>query len=108
MLVTEPNPNPNINSNPNFERRLDEVCEGLPPYMKRHLLEKIPLENALAIVEYVQALRMETNLSTFYKQAVIDINISFYILCLSHLQSLPSYTSDRHGNRKIRYYFLLY
>ncbi len=66
MLATEPN------LNPNFERRLNEVCEGLPPYMKRHLLEKVSVENASTIIEYVQALRMEINLSIFYKQAVID------------------------------------
>ena len=71
-MLAEPNPNPDINSNRNLERRLDEVCEGLPPYMKRHLLEKISQENASTIVEYVQALRMETNLSIFYQQAVID------------------------------------
>jgi hypothetical protein len=61
MLATEPNKN--LNLNPNFERRLDEVCEGLPPYMKRHLLEKIPLENASTIIQYVFDLKTETNLS---------------------------------------------
>ena len=58
---------------PNFERRLDEICEGLQPYVKRHLLERISRENASTIIEYIEALRVETNLSVVYKQAVIDL-----------------------------------
>ena len=42
------------------------------PCTKRHLLEKISQENASIIIEYVEALRIETNLSIVYKQAVID------------------------------------
>ena len=44
----------------------------MPPYIKRHLLEKISQENASTIIECIYALRNETNLSIFYKQAVID------------------------------------
>jgi hypothetical protein len=58
---------------PNFERRLDELCQGLPPYIKRHLLGKISRENTSTIIEYIDAIRMEgTNLSIVYKQAVVD------------------------------------
>jgi integrase len=58
---------------PNFERKLDELCQGLPPYIRRHLLEKISRENTSTIIEYIDAIRMEgTNLSTVYKQAVVD------------------------------------
>lgn len=57
---------------PNFERRLDEVCEGLQPFTKRHLLEKVSRENASTIIEYVLALKAETNLSLVYKEAVIN------------------------------------
>ncbi|MDQ4101299.1 MAG: hypothetical protein M3115_03825 [Thermoproteota archaeon] len=64
--------NPSSNPNPNFERRLDEICEGLQPYIKRHLLEKISQENASMIIEYVYALRIETNLSLVYKEAIIN------------------------------------
>jgi hypothetical protein len=60
--------NPSSNPNPNFERRLDAICEGLQPYIKRHLLEKISQENASMIIEYVHALRMETNLSLALKR----------------------------------------
>jgi integrase/recombinase XerD len=51
---------------------LNEVCADLPPYVKTHLSDKISRENASTIIEYVEALKTETNLSIFYKQAVID------------------------------------
>lgn len=59
-------------SEPNFERRLDEICEGLQPYTKRHLLEKVSQENASTIIEYINALKTETHLSISYKQTAID------------------------------------
>ncbi|HKI09134.1 MAG TPA: phage integrase N-terminal SAM-like domain-containing protein [Nitrososphaeraceae archaeon] len=57
---------------PNFERRLNELCEDLPPYVKRHLSERISRENASTIIEYINALRLETNVSVVYKGAVVD------------------------------------
>ncbi len=48
---------------PIFERRLDEICEDLQPHVKRHLLEKLSQENTSTIIEYVLALKTETNLS---------------------------------------------
>jgi len=57
---------------PIFERRLDEICEGLQPHVKRHLLEKISQENTSTIIEYVLALKTETNLSLVYKEAVVN------------------------------------
>lgn len=42
---------------PIFERRLDEICKGLQPHVKRHLLEKISQENTSTIIEYVLALK---------------------------------------------------
>jgi len=57
---------------PNFERRLNELCEDLPPYVKRHLSERISRENASMIIEYINALRLETSVSLVYKGAVVD------------------------------------
>jgi hypothetical protein len=41
-----------------FDRRLDEACEGLQPYIKTHLLERVSKENAFVIVEYALPLRL--------------------------------------------------
>jgi integrase/RNA polymerase-binding transcription factor DksA len=57
---------------PNFERRLYEVCAGLQPYLRRNLSERISRENALTIIDYIYALRHETDLKTGYKEAVIN------------------------------------
>ena len=57
---------------PIFERRLDEICEGLQSHVKRHLLEKISQENTSSIIEYVLALKTETNLSLVYKEAFVN------------------------------------
>jgi integrase len=43
-----------------------------PPYIKQHMLQRISRENTSTIIEYILALRRETNLSLVYKQAVID------------------------------------
>ena len=60
---------------PNFERRLNEICEGLPKYLKSHLLERVSQENTSTIIEYVNALKIETNLSVSYKQAVVILSV---------------------------------
>ena len=57
---------------PNFERRLDEICQGLQPFMKSHLMERISRENASTIIEYLLALKTEINLSLVYREAVIN------------------------------------
>ena len=35
---------------PNFDRKLDDITADLPPWFKRHLLERITRENAAIIV----------------------------------------------------------
>jgi hypothetical protein len=37
---------------PNFDRKLDLITAGANPYLKEHLLTKIPKENCLVIIAY--------------------------------------------------------
>ncbi len=46
----------------NFERRLDEVTTaGMERYIRKHLLERISRTNASVIIDYIQALKSESN-----------------------------------------------
>ena len=60
-----------VEEDPNFERRLDEVTAGLKSYIKTHLLERISRENAVTIVNYIQAFKAETNLADNYRESTI-------------------------------------
>jgi restriction endonuclease S subunit len=57
---------------PIFERRLDEICEGCNHMLNVICLKKISQENTSTIIEYVLALKTETNLSLVYKEAVVN------------------------------------
>jgi site-specific recombinase XerD len=55
-----------------FDRRLDEACEGLQPYIKTHLKERVSKENAFVIVEYAHSIKVEVNPSKGYKESIMD------------------------------------
>jgi hypothetical protein len=48
-------------SNIDFERRLEQITEGLQPFIRDHLLTRICRENAKTIVDYMLAFRSESN-----------------------------------------------
>ena len=77
-----------------FERRLNEACEGLQPYIKAHLQERVSKENAAVIVEYAFALKVEVNPSTGYKEVIMDTLLQLAkkyrsLLCSSPIGIIP-------------------
>jgi hypothetical protein len=54
------------------ERKIDDIVSGLQPEYSR-LLHNILEENTLAIGNYIQALRVEINLSDHYRRDVIRL-----------------------------------
>jgi integrase len=52
---------------PNFDRKLDLITEGARPFIKKHLLERIPRENCQTIVAYILAMHTEIHLSDRYR-----------------------------------------
>jgi integrase len=58
-------------NDPNFERKLDLVLEGARPFLKKHLLERIPQENCATIVAYILAMQVEINPSERYRYDTI-------------------------------------
>jgi hypothetical protein len=63
-----------------FDRRLETVIEGLPmEYF--NLLNKIPKEDAMKVMDYVISLRTEINPSDNYRKSVIKIVTKFIIFC---------------------------
>jgi|SRR5918999_152000 hypothetical protein len=69
-VVLDNNKN-NKNNDPNFERKLDLVLEGAKPFLKKHLLERIPQENCATIVAYILAMQVEINPSERYRFDII-------------------------------------
>jgi integrase len=58
-------------SDPNFERRLDEITEGMDSFIRAHLLEKVSRANTTIIIDYIQAYTFETNPKNESKQVAI-------------------------------------
>jgi len=56
---------------PNFERKVNEITEGMDGYIRKHLLEKTSRENASIIVEYIEAIKFEVNQKPYSKQVII-------------------------------------
>lgn len=56
---------------PLFEQRLNNALDGLEDYYYDHLKNRISKSNALTIVDYVLAMKVETNLSTNHKRGVV-------------------------------------
>ena len=60
-------------TDPNFDRKLDLVRAGARPYIRQHLLTRIPRENRITIVNYILAMQTEVGpyeryrIDTIYK-----------------------------------------
>jgi hypothetical protein len=57
--------------NPFFDQRLNNALDGLEEYFYDHLKNRISKLNAQAIVNYILAMKVETNLSTNHKRGVV-------------------------------------
>jgi integrase len=54
-------------SDPNFDRKLDIVTAGARPYIKQHLLTRIPRENWITIVNYILTMQTKVGPSERYR-----------------------------------------
>lgn len=54
-----------------FNRKLESVIAGLQKFYYRILDERLPKGNACTIIDYILAMKIETNLSDNYRQALI-------------------------------------
>ncbi len=54
-------------NDPNFDPKLDNVTAGARPYIKQHLLTRIPRENCITIVNYILAMQTEVGPSERYE-----------------------------------------
>ncbi|HJY14638.1 MAG TPA: hypothetical protein VJ225_01325 [Nitrososphaeraceae archaeon] len=57
--------------NPLFDQRLNNALDGLQPYYYDHLKNRISRTNAITLVDYILAMRVETSLSTSHRGGVI-------------------------------------
>ncbi|MGA7542240.1 MAG: hypothetical protein WBW34_04170 [Nitrososphaeraceae archaeon] len=57
--------------NPLFEQRMDNALDGLQPYYYEHLKNRISKTNATTIIDYILAMKVETNLSDDHRRGVI-------------------------------------
>ena len=57
--------------NPFFDQRMDNALDGLQPYFYDHLKNRISKTNAISIVDYILAMKVETNLSIDHRRGVI-------------------------------------
>jgi hypothetical protein len=64
-----------------FERKLESVTAGLPRETFNLLLNKIPNEDALVIMDYVISVMTEVNPSDNYRIDIIKILSKFVIFC---------------------------
>ena len=53
-------------------RKIDLVTAGLPSFIFRDIIQNVSPENALNIVEYVLAMKIETNISDSYRMNTIN------------------------------------
>jgi hypothetical protein len=56
---------------PFFDQRMDNALDGLQPYFYDHLKNRIPKTNAISIVAYILAMKVEANLSIDHRREVI-------------------------------------
>lgn len=61
----------NEEENPLFEQRLNNALDGLESYYYDHLKNRLSRSNAFTIVNYILAMKVETNLSTNYRRETI-------------------------------------
>lgn len=54
-----------------FEQKLELATEGLEPYYLDHLKTRLSKENALIISKYILSMKVETNLSSNHRRAII-------------------------------------
>ena len=64
-----------------FERKLESVTAGLPRETFNLLLNKIPNEDALVIMDYILSIMTEVNPSDNYRIDIIKILSKFIIFC---------------------------
>ena len=57
--------------NPLFEQRMNNALDGLQPYYYDHLKNRISKTNATTIIDYILAMKVETNLSDDHRRGVI-------------------------------------
>lgn len=73
-------------SDPNFDRKLDIVTAGARPYIKQHLLTRIPRENCITIVNYMLAMQTEVGPSERYR-----IDTIYKLKQLAHFHNPKSF-----------------
>jgi hypothetical protein len=61
---------------PLLERRIEETSVGLQAAFARHL-SSISEDNAIAIIEYIAAMKSEVNLSDNYRRDIIEVLCRF-------------------------------
>lgn len=64
-----------------FERKLESITAGLPRETFNLLLNKIPNEDALVIIDYTMSVMTEVNPSDNYRIDIIKILSKFIIFC---------------------------
>jgi hypothetical protein len=71
---------------PNFDRKLEIITTGLP---KEHsnLLEKVPREDALTVMDYMISLNAEVNPSVNYRKGIIKCLTDFIVFSHRSIQS---------------------
>ena len=57
--------------NPLFDQRLNNALDGLEEYFFDHLKNRISKLNVLTIVDYILAMKVETNLELNHKRGVV-------------------------------------
>jgi hypothetical protein len=75
-----------------FERKLESVTAGLPREIYNLLLNKIPNEDALVIMDYVMSVMTEVNPTDNYRIDIIRILSKFIIFCRNgcHISKPPN------------------
>ena len=57
--------------NPLFEQRMNNALDGLQTYSYDHLKNRISKTNATTLIDYILAMKVETNLSDDHRRGVI-------------------------------------
>jgi hypothetical protein len=66
----------NAHSSPLIERKIEETSAGLQAAFARHL-SSIGEANAITIIEYIDAMKSEVNLSDNYRRDVLEVLCRF-------------------------------
>jgi integrase len=72
MTQTTNESNQNCNYQNILDRKIDLATAGLHRFIFKHITQKISPENALSIVEYILAMKVETNISDTYRSYTIQ------------------------------------